>query len=148
MQFKVPQNISMEDKIAGPLTMVQFIIMIVGGGIAFVVLNITLISPVNQFLAIIVALLTIVLAIGRFNDQPMYKFFKYIILFVTTPRTRVWHKEGHTVQLVKPSIHIVNQKEHHTAKSVTKDDIARLAKVLDSRGSATTPLSSKPPKPS
>ena len=36
MRYKVPQNIDMEDRIVGPLTMVQFVIVMIGGMIVYV----------------------------------------------------------------------------------------------------------------
>lgn len=140
MQFKVPQNIMMEDRIAGPLTMVQFLICVAGGGIAFFILNLKSIAPANVVGAGLMALLTIIIAVGRFNDQPMYRFFKYIILFITTPRTRVWHKGGHAeVQLVKPKEVKTSDEKGHAVKNISKQDIARLAVVIDSRGKMSTP---------
>ena len=139
MQFKVPQNVTMEDRIAGPLTLVQFGILVVGGGIAYVIFNITVIAPFNSILAITVALLAALLSIGKFNDQPLYRFFRYIILFFTTPRTRVWHKSGGEVELIKPSQKPQKDASASLSKHVSKTDIARLAVVLDSRGSAAIP---------
>lgn len=146
MQYKVPQNISMEDRIAGPFTLVQFSILVVGGGLAFLILNLTLIAPLNQILAGILALITALLAIGRFNDQPMYLFFKFILYYLFTPRIRVWHKAGQDVRLVKPVKHAEKESEKKVAKHITKTDIARLAVVLDSRGTVALPPKIKPPR--
>jgi len=144
MQYKVPQNITMEDRIAGPFTLVQFSIMIVGGLIAFIVNSISIIAPLNRILALVLALLTFVIAAGKFNDQPMYKFFRYFILFLITPRTRVSHKMGQEVQLIRPKHQTVKKEETHAAKHVSKADIARLAVVLDSRGNTANPPSNSP----
>jgi hypothetical protein len=146
MQFKVPQNITMEDRIAGPLTLVQFSILVVGGGIAFFFLNMRLIAPANQIIALVLALITVVLAIGRFNDQPMYRFIRFFVLFVITPRTRVWHKAGQEVALVKASPHKKKDEKVQATKQVSKNDIARLAIVLDSRGTAAVPPVVHPPR--
>ena len=134
MQFKVPQNITMEDRIAGPLTLVQFIMAIIGGGFAFLVLNLRSLAPLNTVGAGVIALLTAVIVLGKFNDQPMYKFVRFIFVFLFTPKTRVWHKAGSQVQLVKPSQKKENDDVKRSTKHVTKADIARLAAVIDSRG--------------
>lgn len=39
MQYKIPQNVQVEDKIVGPLTLKQLIILGVGGGITYVLYN-------------------------------------------------------------------------------------------------------------
>lgn len=135
MQFQVPQNIAMEDRIVGPLTVIQFVIVVVGGGIAFFIFNQTSLPPVlTRSVAGTIALLTAIIAIGKFNDQPMYRFFKYIIAFVVTPKTRVWHKNGGEVNLIKPSEAKDEGSHLHAPKRVSREDIARLANVLDSRG--------------
>ena len=127
----------MEDKIAGPLTMIQFIIAVVGGGVAyleFIILE--PFAPFNLFVAGIFALITTVLALGYFNGQPMYKFFRFFIQFIVTPKTRVWHKGGGQVQLVRDAPKVQTNLEKSVTKRVSKDDIAHLAAILDSRGSA------------
>lgn len=138
MQFQVPQNITMEDRIIGSLTAIQFGILIIGGGIAFYFFQSQGIpSPINQVLAILVAVFTVVMAVGKFNDQPMYRFIKFIVAFVMTPKVRVWHKKkGPETQLVRPTQQRGGNQQMHVVKNVTKDDIARLAVVLDSRGNS------------
>jgi len=139
MQFKVPQNISMEDRIAGPLTLIQFVIIVLGGGAAFLFLNILSINPVNKIGAAVIALLTAVLAMGKFNDQPMYTFFRFLIVFALTPKTRVWQKSHVNTNLVTPKAHDENKEKKHVVKNISRQDIARLALVLDSRGTISTP---------
>lgn len=39
MQYKIPQNVQVEDKIVGPLTLRQLIYLGVGGGITYVIYN-------------------------------------------------------------------------------------------------------------
>lgn len=135
MQFQVPQNIMMEDRIVGPLTIIQFLIVVVGGGIAFFIFNQTALPPaISKGGAGFIALLTAVMAIGKFNDQPMYRFFKYILAFIFAPKTRVWHKSGGEVMLIKQSQRQKDDSQLHVPKRVSAEDIARLATVLDSRG--------------
>ena len=135
MQFQVPQNIAMEDRIVGPLTLIQFVIVVVGGGISFFFINLTgLPTWFSRGVGGFFALLTLVIAMGKFNDQPLYKFFRFIIAYVVTPKTRIWHKGGSEINLIKPSQHAVKNQTHHATKKVSKEDLARLAVVLDSRG--------------
>jgi hypothetical protein len=140
MQFKVPQNISMEDRIAGPLTMMQFIILVVGGGFAWIEYNLlTIFSPINTIIAILIATLATFLSVGQFNGQPMYRFFRYILMFAFTPHTRIWHKGAAPVQLVRPTPKIEKTEVKKVHRQVSKADIAHLAAVLDSRGSVGLP---------
>lgn len=145
MQFRVPQNITMEDRIIGTLTAIQFGILVIGGGFSFFIFTSTSIpSPFNVILGGLLAVITVVLAIGKFNDQPMYRFFRYMIAYIFTPKTRVWHKGGVEPILVKPSGRVVDTHHGQSAnKHVSKHDFEQLAALVDSRGE----IGSLPPVP-
>lgn len=135
MQFRVPQNITMEDRIIGTLTAIQFGILVLGGGATFLAFTSTsLPKPFNLILGGVLGFLTVLMAIGKFNDQPMYRFFRYFIAFVFSPKTRVWHKGGSDPVLIKPSSHPADNHHSHALKRVSKQDFARLATLIDSRG--------------
>lgn len=134
MQFRVPQNITMEDRIVGPLSPIQFGIVVLGGGIAFFFFQALWLPPsIRNSLAAFLALFTMVLSVGKFNDQHMYTFIKFIYLFTVRPRTRIWHKEKGEVKLIKQG-HQKMERQVHAVKNVSRADIARLALVLDSHG--------------
>jgi hypothetical protein len=140
MQFQVPQNITMEDRIVGSLTAIQFGILLIGGGIAFYFFQSTNVPhPLNYVIAAGLAIVTLVMALGKFNDQPMYRFAKFIVAFVMRPKIRVWHKKGREIQLVRPNPQGNKNERHLDLKNVSPEDIARLAVVLDSRGKTGTP---------
>ena len=136
MQFQVPQNITMEDHIIGSLTAIQFAIVVLGGLGSFMLFtSVSLPSPLNQVAGGGLAVVTVVMALGKFNDQPLYRFFRHFVAYLTSPKVRVWHKKGGTeISLVRPNPSTASQQVVHTVKRVTKQDIARLAAVLDSRG--------------
>lgn len=137
MQFRVPQNITMEDRIVGPLSPIQFGIVVIGGGFSFFVLQSTwLPAYTNTILAGFLALFTVVLSVGKFNGQPMYHFIKFLVMFVVRPRVRIWHKEGGEVTLIKASPPKTSEHRVQRNKLISHQDIARLAMVLDSRGSS------------
>lgn len=137
MQFRVPQNIQMEDKIIGPLTVIQFGICILGGGPAFLLITSTAIpSPINYLTGITVALITAFFALGKFNDQPMYRFFKFALAYIFRPKVRVWHKTGGDAPLIKASEHMEVKAKTRNAKIYTRADIEKLAAIIDTRGAA------------
>ena len=138
----------MEDRIVGPLTAIQFGIVIIGGGVSFLIFTSGLPSPINSVFGLMFAFITLILAVGKFNDQPMYRFFRFFISFIFTPKVRIWHKNGTDTALIRPSPPKADNKRMHLAKKVSKQDIARLAVVLDSRGTAgIAPQISSTPKP-
>lgn len=80
----------MQDRIAGPLTLFQFLYLLAGGMIFYGTLksqgSIDLI-----FVGIPVGLFSLALAFVKINDQPFGKFISALIYFTFNPKTRVWH---------------------------------------------------------
>lgn len=68
-QYQVPQFIDVEDKIFGPLTMKQFIYLLVGGGILFILYRI--LPPLVFFvIALPLAAVSFSLAFVKVNGRP------------------------------------------------------------------------------
>lgn len=97
MQFKVPQNVQREDRIVGPLTLKQMIIVAIGGSIAYGLyvslaryyIWITWLPPVA-----IVSIITIAFAFVRPLDLSFTKWVLLWIQFSLLPRERKWTKGG------------------------------------------------------
>jgi len=85
----VPQFIDVEDKIFGPITTRQFIIILVGGTIEFVLFK--LLSFVT-FIIIGFPLLALTgtLAFFRVNGQPFHFFLLNLVQTMRRPRLKVW----------------------------------------------------------
>lgn len=91
-QFVVPQFIDVEDKIFGPITTRQFLILLVAGGIIFLA---------NRFadlalFAVIIALvggLALVLAFVKINGQTFHYFLLNVGQTAKKPGLRVWSKK-------------------------------------------------------
>ncbi|MFH2063072.1 MAG: PrgI family protein [bacterium] len=91
MKFTVPQFIDVEDKIFGPLTIRQFLIMLVTCGIMFVTFKLA-----DFALFVLLAVLQVaiggVLAFLKVNGQPFHFFLLNLIQTFRKPRLRVWDK--------------------------------------------------------
>lgn len=133
MQYKVPQNIDLEDKIIGPLTMLQFIYLMVGGMIVYVAFE-TFEFGVFIIIAFPVALLAICLAFVKVQDQPFSKFLIAALFYLTRPKSRVWYKNP---QAEKFKSELVNKKPTQKEKTeiahktVEKSELEKLAMILD-----------------
>lgn len=89
MQYKVPQQIDQEDKILGPLTFIQFIYVLIGGGL--ILLTFTLFDLALALLvAIPIGLFTIAFALIKIQDQPFSRFFVAFLIFLRQPKRRLW----------------------------------------------------------
>ena len=150
MQFKVPQNIDMADRIVGPLTLIQFLYVLVGGVIVYFFFN--TIGPVNHTLFFIIAtpitLFTLAMAFLRIQDQPFPKFVVAFFVYLIRPKSRRWFKGGHD-----PKLEIVkdeqNKDEHITRKKISKSQLEQLIQVVDTGGKApAAPGETSHPQPS
>ncbi len=107
MQFKIPQNVGIEDKIVGPLTLKQLIILAVGGGISYVLFAIlTKIYDLNfieYFVIAIPLLFSIAFALIKINNIPLIKFMYLFLEFSIKPKKRIWDHRG-IAALVAPDL--------------------------------------------
>ncbi len=92
-QFSVPQFTEVEDKIIGPLTLKQFIIILIGGAIIFV-----LYRAIPGFLFILpclpVAGLTLIMAFYRYNERPLEDLALGALGFIADPRVYIFNKQS------------------------------------------------------
>lgn len=130
MRYKVPQNIDMQDRILGPLTMIQFIYAVVGGGFCYGI-YMTIPSPFSFILLIPAAFLTVALVFIKVNERPFLDFLLSMMQFLTVPRERVWHHENlsdMTVEIYKTK---TSSQPVIQSKSLTHNQISELARKLD-----------------
>ncbi len=90
-QFVVPQFIDVEDKIFGPITTRQFIILLSAGLLLFIVFKLADIT-LFIFLAVLIGGSTLVLAFVKINGQPFHYFLLNIIQTIRRPSRRIWYK--------------------------------------------------------
>jgi len=90
-QFVVPQFIDVEDKVIGPITVRQFIIILVGGGMIFIAYKL---ADFTLFIAefVVIAFFTFSLAFIRVNGRPVHYFLLNFIQTTKMPKLRIWGK--------------------------------------------------------
>lgn len=138
-QFKVPQNVQRADTIIGPLTMVQLIIAIAGGGLAYAI-YLSLQSPVNIIVSVIVAAVTAAFALIHVHDMSFIKYLSVMALYLLKPRLRVWEKGSGEIPLAEKVIQEPVKKEKKPAKATNEtptvkfQDLRQLTSVLDNAG--------------
>lgn len=90
-QFVVPQFIDAEDKIFGPITARQFIILMIAGLIDFGLFKLL---TFVQFLLIGIPIIIIagIFAFTKINGQSFHYFILNIIQTFKKPKLRVWDK--------------------------------------------------------
>jgi hypothetical protein len=90
-QFVVPQFIDVEDKIFGPITTRQFLILLVVGMICFLGWRF---GDTATFVTILATVGGggVVIAFVKVNGQPFHFFLLNIIQTLGKPGTRIWYK--------------------------------------------------------
>ena len=97
MEFRVPQFIDVEDKLFGPFTFRQFVYMIGGGGMIFVIYRL-LPLWIGIFLILPVAGLTLLLIFYKINSKPFIYYLQAAVSYLISSKLYIWKQ-----RLVKPS---------------------------------------------
>jgi hypothetical protein len=97
-QFMVPQFIDVEDKIFGPITSRQFVIILVGGLLCFLSFKFADTSLFIVLLALIGGL-TLIFAFATINGQPFHFFLLNILQTTRRPSRRAWNKFNTVAEL-------------------------------------------------
>lgn len=90
-QFVVPQFIEVEDKIFGPITIRQFLILLVAGLTIFAAYRL---ADFALFItvAVLVGGLALVFAFAKVNGQNFHYFLLNILQTIRKPSLRIWNK--------------------------------------------------------
>ncbi len=136
MQYTVPQFIDREDKIVGPITVRQFLIMIVAAifmAIAYAILKFSYFIITG----IVIMLITGVIAFARVNGRPFHFFLINFIERMKKPHIRVWNKELTTseLKLFLKKIEEEKPEERMMRPRLTTSRLSQLALIVDSGGS-------------
>lgn len=91
MHAQVPQYLDIEDKIIGPLTLKQFIYLLLGAGVLFLLFNM-LRFPVFLLVAIPIGLFTFLVAFYKVGNQRFTQFLAGLLGFITKPNVYTWKK--------------------------------------------------------
>ncbi len=129
MRFKVPQNIDMQDRILGPLTMVQFIYAVVGFGICYGIIS-AFPAPFSYLIAIPIALFVVCLDFVKVNERPFLNFFISALQFASSPKQRFWVQGSDSdmeVEIYQAQV----QQTTHPHKEVSRAEIEALAGKID-----------------
>lgn len=129
MRFKVPQNIDMPDRIVGPLTMIQFIYAVIGGGFCYVISK-SMPSPYSYMVIAPIALFVICLDFVKINGRPFLDFFISAIEFLSAPKKRVWH-QGSGSDLSIEIYKVEKDKTITPIKQISSKEIADYARQVD-----------------
>lgn len=127
--FQVPQFIDIEDKIIGPLSLRQFIILVCTAAVVFLSFKL-----LQFWLWILVGgafgALGLALAFLKINGQNFSRVSINFLKYMINPRLYVWQRSGEKKVLVKPQPKII-KKEESSKKRLSGEELEEMAKKLD-----------------
>ncbi len=100
MRYQVPQFIEIEDKIIGPFTIKQFVYVVGGAGMSFILYTYLTFYIAIPLIAVVVGL-SLALAFYKINNKPFIDFLESAFLFYTKQNLYIWKKEQKKIEQKK-----------------------------------------------
>lgn len=144
MQFQVPQGIDLEDKIVGPLTLVQFLYLLSGGVICYLLFLTFGFNFFFWILGLPIALVALALTFLKIQDQPLSYFVKAGFGYLSRPKIRLWRRQGFNPPRIKAVKKKTTPIKIAPKKRIEKSELEKLAYSLDTQ---TRPIAPSPTKP-
>lgn len=122
----------MPDRIIGPLTMIQFVEAVLGGGLAYISYS-AFPAPINTILALLAGMFTVAVVFVKINERPFLFYFLALLKFLASPKQRVWQKgtdSDFSVEIYHPPKQQGPQLQH---KQLDRNKIREYAQQLDSQ---------------
>jgi len=133
-QFTVPQFIDVEDKIIGPITTRQFLILLVCAiwiGICYSFFTFGLFL----FIAVLSFAIFGTVAFVRVNGRPFHYFILNIIQTLKKPKLRIWnHKKTLNIQHESEIKHVEKNIMAPKKRRFSTSRLAELSLVVDTAG--------------
>ena len=133
-QFIIPQFIEVEDKIFGPITVRQFIIIMVSGMIIFLTFKYGDFA-LFVFTLVLLGGLSLILAFVKINGQAFHYFLLNIVQTSRKPSLRIWQKSYSKKDLNYFRKQTTEEKaEVEARKPAKRDHIRDLALLVNTGG--------------
>jgi hypothetical protein len=132
MQFAVPQFTDVEDKLIGPLTLKQFLVLLGAGGLCLMFWSL----PIPKFISIVIdlpiAILGIALAFATYNGRPMLTYILPFITFMVSPKSMIFSREAKTAPVAQE---VMQKVEVEPQEQIEAPDsrLRKLAYLLDQK---------------
>ncbi len=98
MRFQVPQFIEVEDKIFGQLTLKQFIYLVGGAGLSFIIYVILDNFILSLFPAAIIMGASSALAFLKINNKPFVSVLESAFHYYTNSKLYIWKKSDKPIK--------------------------------------------------
>jgi hypothetical protein len=130
----VPQFLEIEDTVIGPITIRQFLEMLVGGLLIFIYYKVFDFSLFAVASLVTIALVA-VLAFVKINGQPFHFFMLNFVSTFKSPKLKVWRKQYNPAdskaqpEIVRPTMMTYTQQ-----RTISSSKLSELALIVDTGG--------------
>lgn len=128
----MPQFVEVEDKIIGPLTLKQFLFILVGGLLCFFYWKIFALGVIFFLLALPTMGFFVILAFAKINGRPILASLAGLLKFYFTSKVRVFSRTSETSFLVSKKNAPQEEKRRAEGGEVASR-LKRLAYLLDQK---------------
>ncbi len=134
MQYKIPQEFNVEDKIIGPFTLKGFGFIFAAAVVALVCV-VSLSKHIGFIPSVLIGALLgsvfIIVGFIPFNGRPMYTFASPFINFLIKPRQRVWRREVETAKKPQTANKPAATTEAKPGNTPAKADVSSIAEKIE-----------------
>lgn len=135
-QVVVPQFLDVEDKIIGPVTVRQFIEMVIGA-IFIAILYRLLYLPYFLVSGFVIFSITMIVAFAKINGQVFHIFMLNFFQTMVNPKLKIWRKRATLKEirddLAKPKEE-VSQSTKMLKRPVSSSRLSEIALIIDTGG--------------
>jgi len=132
-QFTVPQFIDVENKIIGPLTVRQFMIILAAAviiGLSYKLFDFTLFLTIGAVTLILAALFAFI----KINGRAFHMFLLNLFQTVRRPSVRIWNNRLMPAEIGEANLGVKPEAAAAAPKIYKKSRLAELALVVDTKG--------------
>lgn len=135
-QVVVPQFLDVEDKIIGPVTVRQFIEMVIGA-IFIAILYRLLYLPYFLASAFVVFGITMIIAFAKINGQVFHIFMLNFFQTMINPKLKIWRKKA-TLKEIKDDLSKPKEEVLRSVKMsrrpISSSRLSEIALIIDTGG--------------
>ncbi len=134
-QFTVPQFIDVEDKVIGPITVRQFVIILFAAGLIAIAYKLFYFTTFIV-IAVIITVLTVIIAFAKVNGVHFHLFFANFLITMFKANVRVWNNAFGKEHLRIETERVVNENKREiiAPRTYTASRLTELSLIVDTQG--------------
>jgi hypothetical protein len=136
LQYNVPQFVDQQDEVIGPLTIKQFMFLVIGTVITGLLWPVTPNIIFFFIFAVPVILLSIMFAFVKIRGQTFFTFVINVGVFFVEPQLFLWSRDpaSQSEIIVRKTVQKTDQDTVEKEKEYSQQRVEEIAWVLDTYG--------------